>query len=273
MPKAQVQIGEETQEIDLESVKLPEGYRVLAPGDVPDGYYTKDTLDATVDASWKKKFKKLQSDPTEARAIFEAHGVPLDDEGNIAFPEAKDVDEDQIRERIKTTLYNEQVKPKEEKIKALEERASKLLTARKRGQILAAARKAGVQDFLLESPAEGQVEPIVNLIDPYLGYDDDRDVFAVKDGEGFAPSSKEGKPWADESDLFDRLKKNDAWKHIFRNNQPGNTGLGDTDSSGKTASGFPSKRSGFTRSVKADFFAKMREEGKDPDEEWQKLPA
>lgn len=272
MPKIMFEHDGETISADLGSVELPEGFRVLAPGEVPDGFYTKDTLDATVNKSWGKKFRKLKSDLGEAREILEAHGVPLDEEGNVAIPETEDFDPKEEREKIKRAILKEEVDPLRTELEEKSNTVQSLLGARKNAEILQAASAHGVMGWALKAPTddEGAAPPIVHMASPYLGYEGDNDMFAVRNGDGFAPATKEGKPWAGVSDLFDRLAKDPSYAHLFKDTQPGATNLGGTD--GTSSSDFPDKRSEFTRQQRLDFLEKQRQKGNDAKEAWKNLP-
>jgi hypothetical protein len=237
MPK--VKIGEETHEVELSAIAFDEGYRVLGPDEIPDGFVTKDSMNQTVTDRLNRQKRALKTDSEFVREVLESAGVPLDDDGKVKIPKSQDVDEDAIRERIKTTIIREQVDPLKQQAESLAAEVQTLRMEKRDGGILEMARRAGVQDYLFDPPTDGAPAPIVNLIAPYLAYHDERKDWYIKDGDGYAPSAKEGKPYADVSDLFDRLKKNEAWKHIFVDKRPGSSGLNNSKSG---TNGAPSGR-------------------------------
>lgn len=229
MPDVTIQHNGQDITVPLEAVALPDQYVLLGPGEAPEGFVPESAVNAKVNEKMKHAKRTLSQDADFVQSILAASGVPLDDDGRPAIPKpGKDIDVAKLQD----AWAREHLEPIKGQITAQEAQIKRLLASRKRSEIFQAAIAAGVRDEFLKPATGKDGDPTVweNMIGGYLDYDPDNDMFAVREGEGFAYSSgKNGKPWAGVSDFHERARKNEALKGFFKDNRPGDTGLGSTN--------------------------------------------
>ena len=210
----------------LESVKLPEGYSILKPGDAPEGYVPEHAVAAKIKDKMKHARRTLAQDTDFVKSILEQSGVPLGDDGRPAIPKGG-VDMD----KLKDAWSREALSPLKTRVEELEGQNRKLLQSRKRAEIVQAALSAGVREELLKPATGREGDPTVweNMIGQYIDYDAENDMFAQRDGDGFAyGTGKNGKPWAGVQEFHEKARKNETLRSFFRDSRPGDTGLGAT---------------------------------------------
>lgn len=228
MPEVTITHDGQEISIPLEAVKLPDNYVLLQPGQVPDGFVPETAVGAKVNEKMKHAKRTLSQDSEFVQSLIKQHvpGIQFED-GRPVIPKGKDVDVDKIRESILAEMVN----PLKAQMQEKDTQIERLLGSRKRSEILQAAMKAGVREEYLKPATGKDGDPTIweNMVSGYLGFDPDHDMFAVKEGEGFAYGTGEGgKPWAGVGNLHERLRKNDAFRGFFNDRRPGDTGLGST---------------------------------------------
>lgn len=213
-----VKIGEDTHEITRDAIEVPDGY-VLQ---------TQSTLDATIEERLARQKSSLKSDDDFAKQVMADRGVPVADDGTYKAPDA--ADEDEIRKRLQTQLENSKVKPLKSELEAARKQNQKLLDTRLGAEIQSQALDKGIEDKWLKPISEGGPSMIENIVRPMVAHDDKNDMFAVvagrtDDGDPhFKPATKQGKPWAGIGDLFEELKGDSSYKHLFKDTRPGSSG-------------------------------------------------
>lgn len=234
MGTVKVTIDGEEHEVDASQVETGDDIRLIGSDEVPDGMVTQETMNAKMKERLKDERRRIVNGEGERgeeihQKVLNKAGVPLDEDGNPKLPDDPDFDPDAERERIKSVVIENEVEPVKEENKQLRERNQQLLQTRKRSEILSAAQRHNVADEFVNSVSEAAVPPIVQIVSPSVGYDDEHDQFAVLGEDGFKNSSKQGKAWADMDELFEQMKSDDRYRHLFKDTRPGESGVGDTE--------------------------------------------
>lgn len=189
--KIQVTIGDNTHEVDLSSVQLPDGADIITPENASSkGYFTQAQLNAKAEEINKKKVerakKDLRDDEDFRRDILMDYGIKLDENGK---PTGLKPDFDP--EEWKAKKAKELTKPLEEQLEKVDSDRKKLKD-RLIEQSILSATKGAYKDEFTDYGDDGRVKPIVvNQYRDLFDIDDrGQVVLRDKDGEGFAIDGK-----------------------------------------------------------------------------------
>lgn len=234
MSTVKVTIDGEEHEVDAGQVETGDELRLIGSNEVPDGMVTQETMNAKIKERIKDERRRIVNGEGDKgkevhQRVLKNAGVPLDEDGTPDLPDDPDFDPDKERERIKSVVIENEVEPVKEENEQLRERNQQLLQTRKRSEIINAAQKHNVADEYVTPVSEGAPPPIVSVVSPAVGYDDEHDTFAVLGEDGFKNSSKQGKAWADMDELFEQMKSEDRYRHLFADKRPGESGVGSTE--------------------------------------------
>lgn len=251
--EVQVTIDGETYTVKPENLSLPDGAQLIGPDESPDGFVKRSVMEKEVDKAKDglRKTEEIIGDDDLFIRAAKRRGYEVNEDGELVVPNSDDgPDIDEIEERFE----NERLQPvKKEKEKA-ESRAQMFMRRALRGSLVEAGKKAGVKDYLLTAPENGSVPPIVRMFGDEFAYDEEHDKFALQksDGDGFeyASDPSEGDPYAGPEDFLQRLRSQEEYSDMFKDNRPGETGLGDTNGQG----------SGGQRTFKRSELANMSDE-------------
>lgn len=204
-------------EVDIASIKMPDGFQVLAPDQAPAGYVKQDVMNASIESRLARQKSSLKSDPEFVAEVLKAQGVPLTDDGKINMPKpGKEVDIDALRSQITTEL----VQPLKGELDRYKTTNASLLDAKRRSEIMSAAIKYGVREDLLKPVAPTPNAPTFweNMVAGQYGFNEEHGVFAVRDGEGFAynPNGTRENPYLDIDAHMAGLKKDAQYAGFFK---------------------------------------------------------
>lgn len=219
-----------TAEVDASALTLPDGAQLLGPGDAPEGYVPKDFFEAEVKRRAKDTQairRELAQDPETARAIFEAAGIPLGDDGRPRVPD------------VSTAVQTARQKWEAEQLEPVKGSLSRLQESLARQALLAAAKGQVRDEFATPLPGgPSYVETALGSrvrFDPDLGY-----VVALDERGDPLPSSSPapGRPYADAAEFVSSFVKSDAGAPLRRpvQSQPGASYRGSTGSAERTYS-------------------------------------
>ena len=244
-----------TAEVESSAIALPEGAQLLAPGATPEGFVAKDFMAAEIRRRTKDTDglrAELLADPETTRAVFEAAGLALGDDGKPAIPD------------VSSAVQKALAKFEEEKLKPVQE-ADKALREKLARQALLAASKGLVRDEFATPIAGGPayVETILGArtrYDAELGYV----VGLGEDGEPLPSANPApGRPYADAAELVSSFLATDAGALLRVPDPERQRGAG---YSGAGGSGSPPKRSAMSVKEKAAYVSEHGQEA------YQKLP-
>lgn len=211
--KVKVNVDGETHELDASDVQV-EGGQLLAEGESPDGYVTREFMQDEIKRRGKGLHSKdeLAKDDEFFREVASQRGIELDEEGNPVGSE--DVDVEGLRSRIK----REEVEPVVERAETAEERAKRLLKASREWRLKHAARNAGFKKNLAGKFA--------NLHAQEFDFDDESEDFALREGDGFAYSANpdKGSRHVTPDEFFKSLAQSDDYKEFVEDNRATSTG-------------------------------------------------
>lgn len=229
--EVQVTIDGETYTVSPENLSLPDGAQLVGPDDTPDGYVKRSMLESQVSSAKEglRKPEEILGDDDLFRRAAKRRGYEVDEDGELVVPNSDDGPNiDEIEERFE----QERLKPLEQEKEKAESQAQMFKRRALRGSLIEAGKKLGVKDYLLSSD-DGRTPPIVRMFGDEFEYDEEHDKFALQksDGEGFeyASDPSEGDPYAGPVDFLKRLQSKDEYADMFKDNRPGDTGLGETN--------------------------------------------
>lgn len=184
----------------------PAGY--IAESDVKEKYVPKEFMQSEIARRLKGKADPdtlLQDETFRAKAL-ETWGVKPDGQKK---PSGEDV------EKLYGQWEQKHVTPLKEQLAGHLQEVQSLRTRDLYGQLVSAAAPH-VNEQLLQSPVAGQAPPIVHLLAPYFGYDEEHKGWFVKDGDGFAFAAKpeKGAPYKTAAEFLTEWaanKANAAW--------------------------------------------------------------
>lgn len=192
MPTIKVTIGEETHEVDLSAVELPENYDLINPDNASSkGYFTQAQLNAKAKEINKSKVEKAKKDLMEDEEFLQEAanrkwGISFNEEGQ---PQGlkPEVDVDEVRRKAVENV-------KKDYDGKLEEVNTKASTYRDRliEQSILSATKGAWKESYTKPQDDGRVKPIVVNQYKDLWDIDERGQVALRDqdGEGFVVNAK-----------------------------------------------------------------------------------
>lgn len=160
-----------------------EGFGIITPDSVPDGYYRKEAMESKIQERIKKAKENAESDLLEDegfnKRVLSKYGVQLDDEGK---PKGIKTQED--LEQMKKSVAEQIKADYEDKIKQKDEKLNSLLGKGKKSSIIEAASKIGVDGKYLEPLVEGGSPYLVREVEDQFEWNDEIGDYALKDTDG-----------------------------------------------------------------------------------------
>lgn len=189
MPTIQVTIGEDTHEVDLSAVELPENYDLISPDNASSkGYFTQAQLNAKAKEINKSKVDKAKKDLMDDEEFLQEAanrkwGISFNEEGQ---PQGlkPEVDVDEVRRKAVENVKKDYDTKVDEISSQAKTYKQKLIE-----QSILSATKGTWKESYTKSQDDGRVPPIVvNQYKDLFDITDDGKV-ALKDqsGEGFDP--------------------------------------------------------------------------------------
>ena len=178
-----VEIDGKEYEIEASQLKLDDGYKLITPDKVPDGYYTDEAFNAKfkdrLERERKNLRKELSDDSDVQREVLDKYGIQLDADGNPkGLKPTVDVDEvkNNVAERVK--------KEYEDKINNLQSTVDNFKTKGLTSAIVDGANKIGIDGKYLEPLVEGGSPYLVKELSDKFEWNPDIGDYALKESDG-----------------------------------------------------------------------------------------
>jgi hypothetical protein len=216
------------------TVELPEGY--ATPEEIQSQFVKKDffesELQRRINSAKTNTETELMKNEQFISKVLTTKGIQLDP--TTGKVKGSDID----IEKVKTQFFEENVKPLQGKLETIRRKALE-------SEIISAAAQAGVKEEFLKPVVAGTKPVIVQMVENAFGYDDEREIWAIKEGESFkySQSPTQQNPFAGSADLFKDLKNKPEFKGFFR--ETTQTGSGYNGSNNGSQTGQTIKRSQF----------------------------
>jgi len=172
--KIKVSINGETHEVEQSDIELPENVNFISPDNVPDGYFTEETVNTMIKDNVNKTEKRLFNDEEHKRKVLTSEGIVLDEEGNPKGLEpAEDIDkavEQAVSQRDKK--HNQE---KEELRKKLRTRDEAVIE----NSIMSAVK--GEYDETWTQSFDGEKPLVIEKFKSRIGVDDDGQPYVKND--------------------------------------------------------------------------------------------
>jgi hypothetical protein len=171
------------------TVPLPEGY--ASPEDLKDKFVPKDFHSKRLADEAKRNLKRavkredIESNEDLKAELLEAWGVKPDGAGDTKTGAAElEAWKKQYGKEVET----KQLKPLQTQISKLAAERDVFLKRSLHGELVQAAIAAKIDPTLVT----GKSPLLLSAFESQIGYDEETGTFAARDGEGFAPSGKNG---------------------------------------------------------------------------------
>lgn len=214
--KIKVTVDGETKELDASNVEV-DGGQLVADGENPEGYVTKDFMESEVQRRLKGKVNRgdLLQDEEFFKEAAERHGIELDEDGKPVA--SKDVDV----ESLKARWEKEHLEPLKSEKAELEQTAEQLQGTTKNMAVLQGASAVDVKKKFL-----GDDTDFINWHASKFGVDPETGQVALKEGDNFALSAnpEKGNRYVDPKEYFSRLRKDGSYTEFFDDNRATSTG-------------------------------------------------
>lgn len=247
-------------EVSPDQLQLPEGYALVTPDKVPDGFFSQEGVNSIVservNRAKEKARQELEEDPNFQKGVLSKYNIQLGEDGKPKGLKPT-VDVDEVRQNV-TKEVSERYEGQ------LEEFKSKL-SARDKAVVsnsILSAVNGEFQDIWTES-IDGENPLVVEKFANRFKVDENGKEYAVDD-EGNKMFKNDGSLIRARDYFSDESK---FGKYMKDKRQTGSKFRG----GGKPA-GDKSKKSEFSVEERSAQFEQWRGEGKKPLEEWNKLP-
>lgn len=181
--KLKVKIGDEVQEVGLDSLELPDGVHIITPNNIPKGYFTQKALDDKIAEITAKKDEKakaeLKSDTKFHREILSEYNISLDESGN-----PKGLKPDFDVDAWKKEQAQKLTEPLRNELDSAKSQLDKFRNGLKRAEILKHANGLFKSEYTQSFTGNDDPFVVKQFADAFDV--DDNGVVALKDETGFA---------------------------------------------------------------------------------------
>ena len=202
-------------EVNEDQLELPEGYALVTPDRVPDGYYTEEAVQKRIKDRLKNTASntrsELESDESFHKQILSKYNISLGEDGK-----PKGLKPDFDPDEWKQKQAKELTKPYEEKLKQKDEQLSSFKQGLIRAELLKAANGKFKEDFV--KSYTGNDDPfVVKQFSDLFDVDESGNV-AMKDKDGTFAVTGEGnritpdKFFTENADKFSNLMQDNRQK-------------------------------------------------------------
>lgn len=230
MSKIKARIEDKEYEFSPDQLELPEGFKLVSPGNVPDGFYTNETVQKMIGDRLKNTKEntrsELEADKDFHKRIFSSYNISLDDEGKPkGLKPIKDVDE--IRKEVTGEISGQY----EEKLKQYQEKLSKRDEAVVESAILSAVN-GHYKDELVKS-FDGEKPLVVDKFRSRVGVDED--------GRPYVKNEKGEKMFKGDGDMTvtDYLLDEKRFGELMKDKRQKGSGFGEGGTGDSAPSGPP----------------------------------
>lgn len=245
----------EGKEVELKAsdLKPKEGYAIITPDSVPDGYFTKEAVENKIkdrlSNATKNKEKELLEDEGFHKRVLSKYNATLED-GEIKGVK-KDVDVDSIKKQVAESIKQEY----EEKIGAYKQKLDKFTNKGLRSAIVDGANSINIDGQYLQPLVEGGSPYLVRELEDQFAYNEEIDDYAMKDpnGDGFMV---DGNGFVTTDKFF--KKNEERFKHMQKDTRQKGSNFGLPGNGTATPQGDPFK---WNQKKKLDYIKEHGQEG------------
>lgn len=236
-----INVNGETVEVKPDDLQMPEGFGLITPDSVPEGYYTEEAVQKRIQDRLKNTAKNAREDALKDESvhkqILNEYNVSLDENGKVkGLKHDFDVDE------WKKTKAKELTEPYEEKLSAKEKELNKFKNGLVRAEILKAASGKFKDEFV--KSFTGSDDPfVVKQFGDVFDVDESGNV-AMKDTDGTFAVTGDGSRITPDK-YFENNK--DKFKSMLKDNR-------------QAGSGFKGGANGSPRTFSEEEISKMSDE-------------
>lgn len=255
MAHFKVTIGDETHEVEASNIQATgEGYGVLTPDSVPDGFYTENALQQKIKERVKNTADNARQEALEDesfhRKVLNKYNIALDSDGKPQGLEPT-VDVDAAKKAAAESVKEEY----EEKMEGLQKELNQFKQKGLRSSIVDSAAKLGIDGQYLEPLVEGGSPYLVKELQDNFAYNEDIGDYAKLDTDGTFEVDGEGVVTVDK--FFEKNKE--RFKPMLKDNRQRGANYQGPGKGGKgTPSGDPRK---WSRDTKLSFIKENGQEG------------
>lgn len=241
-------------ELKASDLKPKEGYAIITPDNVPDGYFTENAFQAKIKDRLeraKEDTRKALSDDSEFhKNVLGLYGIQLSEDGKPkGIKTAEDVEQmkKDVAEQIKAD-YEKRLQDRETKLNSL-------LGKGKKSAIIEGASKIGIDGKYLEPLVEGGSPYLVREVEDQFEWNDEIGDYALKDKDG--TFAVDGNGYVTTQKFFE--KNQDKFKHMLKDQrQRGSNFSGQGNANPSRPKGNPTE---WKRDAKLAYIAEHGQEG------------
>ena len=249
-----VTIDGKQHEIEPSQLELDEGFALITPDKVPDGYFTQKALESKIQTRLSKAEEnakeKLADDTSFHNKILDKYGVQLDGDGNPkGLKPTVDIDEvkQNVAERVK--------KEYEDKIGKLQSTVDNFKTKGLTSSIVDGANKIGIDGKYLEPLVEGGSPYLVKELSDKFDWNPEIGEYALKEADG--TFAVDGNGFVTTNKFFEQNQE--KFKHMLKDNrQRGSNFSGQGNPNPSKPKGNPSE---WKREAKLKYISEHGQEG------------
>lgn len=224
-------------ELKAEDLKPKEGYAIITPDNVPDGYFTQEALESKIRSRLSKAEtnvkNELVGDQSFHKQILDKYGVSLGSDGKPKGLKPE-VDIDEVKQNVAKQLKEEYEAKLEEKDKKINSFVNKGL----KSSIVDGANQIGIDGKYLEPLVEGGDPYLVKELSDKFAYNDEIGDYAMLEDDG--TFKVDGNGLVTTSKFFE--KNTEKFKHMLKDNrQRGSNFKGQGNPLNSKPKGNPSK--------------------------------
>lgn len=205
------QIDGKEVELKASDLKPKEGYAIITPDSVPDGYYSEQALQQKIKDRTKNTAENAVEEaldkPEFQKRILDKYGISLDKEGKPKGLKP-DVDVDEVKRTVAEQIKTEYEAKLNQLQSSLDGFKSKGLT----GAIVGGANKIGIDGKYLEPLVEGGSPYLVKELSDQFAWNDEIGDYALKDKDG--TFAVDGNGFVTTQKFFE--KNTEKFKHMLK---------------------------------------------------------
>lgn len=240
-------------ELKAEDLTPKEGFAIITPDSVPDGYYKKEAMETKIQERIKKAAKNaeddLLNDESFNKQVLSKYGIQLNDDGK---PKGLKTQEDV--EQLKMQIAEQVKKEYEGKLQDRDSKLNSLLGKGKKSAIIEAASKIGIDGKYLEPLVEGGSPYLVREVEDKFEWNDEISDYALKDTDG--TFAVDGNGYVTTQKFFE--KNTDNFKHMLKDQRQRGSNFNQPGSAEYRPNGNPTK---WSRDQKLEYIGKHGHDG------------
>lgn len=248
-----VTIDGKEHEVEDDALSMPDGYGLITPDNIPDGFYRKEAMESKIQERIKKAKDNAKSDLLEDsgfnKEVLSKYGIQLDDDGS-----PKGIKTSSDVEKIKKEVAEQIKADYESKLQEKDSKLNSLLGKGKKSSIIEGASKIGIDGKYLEPLVEGGNPYLVREVEDQFEWNDEISDYALKDKDG--TFAVDGNGFVTTEKFFQ--KNQEKFKHMLKDTRQRGSNFNGQGKAGEAIKGNPKD---WGRSEKLDFISKHGRDG------------